>query len=154
MLQPFLNLKTRIQNRCRRDAAYLLGRRMARMSLNAPMISFTFDDFPSSALRLGGAILAQYGVRGTYYTSLGLMDQEIPAGHAFSAEDLQQLVEEGHELGCHTFAHCHAWETSPQAFEASIIQNRCALECLVLVSVMRSRSYPISGPHRQTKHVI
>jgi len=153
MLQPFRNLKTRIQSRYRRDAARLFGRRMARLSLDAPIISFTFDDFPRSALHTGGAIMAQYGVRGTYYTSLGLMDQEIPAGHAFSAEDLQQVLDKGHELGCHTFAHCDAWETIPQTFEASIVQNRRTLECLAPGAVMRTLSYPISGPRPQTKRL-
>ena len=153
MFQSFLNLKTRIRNRCRWEASHLLGRRMGRVQLDVPIISFTFDDFPSSALNVGGEILRQHGVRGTYYVSLGLMDQEIPAGRAFSAEDLMRLVADGHELGCHTFAHCHAWETEPRAFEESILQNRRALKQLMPKVVMQTLSYPISCPRPQTKRV-
>lgn len=39
----------------------------------APTVSFTFDDFPKSALSAGGAILKQHGPRGTYYAVMGLM---------------------------------------------------------------------------------
>lgn len=153
MPSSFTEFLNRVQNRFRRDAARLLSRRMARFSLDVPVISFTFDDFPSSALHVAGAILRQYGIRGTYYVSLGLMEQQIPAGRAFSADDLQRLVAEGHELGCHTFAHCHAWETCPSDFEKSIVQNRRALEELMPGMVMRTLSYPISCPRPQTKRV-
>ena len=104
---------------------------MVELRPEYPIISFTFDDFPQSALRVGGAILQRYEVRGTYYVSLSLMDHEIPAGRAFSKEDLRQAVADGHELGCHTFSHRHAWETEPAAFEESVIQNKQALKALI-----------------------
>jgi len=116
-----------------------------------PAISFTFDDFPQSALHEGGAILNRYGICGTYYTSLGLMGQEMPAGVGFSVEDLQRAVAEGHELGCHTFAHCHAWKTRPNIFEKSIIENQNALTKLMPGTVFRTLSYPIYCPHPQIK---
>jgi len=72
---------------------------------DVPNISFTFDDFPRSALLTGGAILSRYGVRGSYYASLGLMGKQAPTGTIFVAEDLQRLLAQGHELGCHTFDH-------------------------------------------------
>ena len=37
---------------------------------------------------MAGEILSRHGVRGTYYTSLGLMDEVIPAGAAFGVDDL------------------------------------------------------------------
>jgi hypothetical protein len=153
MQQNMTVLKTivRIQNRCQRSLSLFLGRRMVRLRFRFPIISFTFDDFPQSALHQGGAILSRYGVRGTYYTSLGLMGQEIPAGLGFSVEDLRQVVAEGHELGCHTFDHCHAWKTKPDVFEKSIIKNRQALAQLLPEVAFRTLSYPIDCPHPQIK---
>src|SRR5207247_9743139 len=34
------------------------------------------------------------------------------------------LVARGHELGCHTFAHCHSWDTKTKEFERSILEKR------------------------------
>ena len=63
-----------------------------------PIVSFTFDDFPRTAARAGGAILGEHAMHGTYYVSLGLMNRHLPAGRGFSAEDLRDIVDEGHEL--------------------------------------------------------
>ena len=147
------NMLNRIQNRYRCSLSNALGRRMVELRPEFPIISFTFDDFPQSALRVGGAILERYEVRGTYYVSLSLMDHEIPAGRAFSKEDLRQAVADGHELGCHTFSHCHAWETDPAAFEESIIQNKQALKALIPDVEFKSLSYPIAWPRPQTKRL-
>lgn len=142
---------TWIRNRYRRSLSALCGCRLIQLRLQFPMISFTFDDFPQSALQEGGAILKKHGLCGTYYVSLGLMNRQIPAGRAFSAEDLHQVIAEGHDLGCHTFAHCHAWETKPSVFEQSIIENKRALGELGLGAAFESLSYPIDCPRPQTK---
>lgn len=121
------------------------------MQNSRPLISFTFDDFPSSALHNGGAILMEAGAKGTYYTSLGLMGAVAPTGQMFSEGDLRQLLAEGHELGCHTFSHCHAYNTPPVEFERSITENARVLRKLAPGAEFRTLSYPISGPNRETK---
>jgi peptidoglycan/xylan/chitin deacetylase (PgdA/CDA1 family) len=115
------------------------------------MISFTFDDFPRSALTNGGAILKQYGYSGTYYACFGLMGQQNSTGEIFQREDLQELIRQGHELGCHTFDHCDSWETTPAEFEASILRNRRAAAQHVPTVTLKSFSYPISWPQPATK---
>ena len=79
------------------------------------------------------------------------MDTDIPAGRAFSKADLLQVVGEGHELGCHTYAHCHAWDTSPQVFEENIVTNRRELQKLLPTAEFKSLSYPIAWPRPDTK---
>src|SRR6188768_4580996 len=79
------------------------GRRLCHLRLERPIISFTFDDFPRSALRQAGAILRQHETTGTYYVSIGLMDKETPTGQMFTRDDLNELVEQKHELACHTY---------------------------------------------------
>ena len=137
-----------------RRAAQWFGRRPCRIQLESPVISFTFDDFPRSALSNGGAILRQYGFRGTYYASFGLMGQETSAGEIFRCEDLKELIRQRHELACHTFDHCDSWETTSDEFEASILRNRqAATQHLPGVS-FKSLSYPISWPRPTTKRRI
>lgn len=144
-------LISRLQNRYQREASHRFARRMIEVRPAQPIISFTFDDFPRSALHQGGAILKQHGQLGTFYVALGLMDTDIPAGRAFSKEDLFQVVADGHELGCHTYAHCHSWNTAPSVFEASIIENQRELQKLIPGAEFKSLSYPIAWPRPQTK---
>jgi peptidoglycan/xylan/chitin deacetylase (PgdA/CDA1 family) len=115
------------------------------------LISFTFDDFPRSALLTAGRILEEYGVTGTYYTSLGLMEKTSPTGEMFTRDDLRLVLRRGHELGCHTFGHCHAYDTEASAFEASIIENRRVLRTLAPEAEFKTLSYPISCPRPGTK---
>jgi peptidoglycan/xylan/chitin deacetylase (PgdA/CDA1 family) len=123
------------------------------MNNTEPLVSFTFDDFPRSALQRGGQILGEYGALGTFYASFGLMGTVAATGEIFNREDVDLLVAQGHELGCHTFAHCHSWETPTSVFAESLLQNRSALERAVPGAVFTTMSYPISPPRPATKQV-
>lgn len=145
-------LLSRLRGASRRRLARWFGRRMFKIQCDEPIISFTFDDFPRSALVQGGAILCEHRFAGTYYASFGLMGRVEPTGEIFSRADFPELSRQGHELGCHTFDHCDAWDTASVDFEASIMRNqRFVNEELPGVRLM-SLSYPISYPRPQTKH--
>ena len=134
-----------------RRAARWLGRRNCQMRTAVPLISFTFDDFPRSALHQAGSILRERGFAGTYYASFGLMGRIGRTGEIFSVPDLEEFARQGHELGCHTFDHCDSWETAPAEFEASILRNRKMLAELLPGACFTSLSYPLSWPRPQTK---
>lgn len=134
-----------------RTSSRILFRRPFSIESDVPVISFTFDDFPRSALWEGGDILKQFGLAGTYYASFGLMGKQAPTGDIFEPADLKALLKEGHEVGCHTFGHCHAGDTNADVFEKSIFENRLALTTLVPGATFQSLSYPISQPKAGTK---
>ncbi len=141
----------RLRSRLQRDMARWLERRICDIRAQSPIISFTFDDFPLSALISGGAILKHHGCVGTYFASFGLMGRDASTGRIFESKDLELLVAQGHEVGCHTFDHCHSWDTSPAEFEASILRNREAFTQLLPGRHLTSFSYPISCPRPQNK---
>jgi len=134
-----------------RNAAKAVFRRPITVAADPPLISFTFDDFPRSALFVGGEILNRHGFAGTYYVALGLAGQEAGSGRMFELGDLPHLVRQGHELGCHTFAHCDSWQTKPGQYESSVIENRKALKELMPDIEFRSFSYPYCAPRPATK---
>ena len=142
---------SRIPKPFQRRFARWFGRRPCRINLDQPIVSFTFDDFPRSALVTGGTILNEHGYTGTYYTSFGLMGQSAPTGEIFSRDDLPELIRQQHELGCHTFDHCDSWDTEPAEFEASILRNQQTLARELPGTEFLSLSYPISQPRPQTK---
>ena len=141
----------KVEGRLRKASVRFLFRRPLVLNADVPVISFTFDDFPRSALLEGGRILDRYDILGTYYISLGLMGKQELGETMFLLEDLKVLLEHGHELGCHTFEHCHSSKTSPEDFENSIIENRQALSKLLPEASLKTLSYPSSRPRAATK---
>lgn len=137
-----------------RRAARWLGRRPFTIRPGHPLISFTFDDFPRSALLEGGEILQRFEVTATYYAALGITGQRTPCGEMFDIDELPCLIDLGHELGCHTYDHCPAWETDPAAFDASVLRNAEALREHLPHAEFRSLSYPISYPRPETKELM
>src|SRR5882724_8520660 len=145
------SLWSRLTGYYRRRVASLVFRKPFLISLQKPLISFTFDDFPHSALMAGGAILNRFGLAGTFYASFSLVDKETPSGQIFCLDDLTTLFEQGHELGCHTFSHCDSWNTDPRTFEDSVVENRAALKEILPDAEFMSFSYPIEMPRPRTK---
>jgi peptidoglycan/xylan/chitin deacetylase (PgdA/CDA1 family) len=92
------------------------------------MVSFSFDDFPRSALTVGGEILAAHGVWGTYYVAGGLAGRVEEIGEMFSWADLDACVRAGHEVGAHSFSHMNLTGQSRAALEADLQKNRALLD--------------------------
>ena len=121
------------------------------MNNTRPIISFTFDDVPKSSCVLGRKILKAYGLKATYFISMSLMDKVYTIGAAFSRSDLENLIADGHEIGCHTYDHLDAWKTNPSSFEASIRDNRAKFSEIYPGRSLRTFSYPINAPHPSNK---
>jgi peptidoglycan/xylan/chitin deacetylase (PgdA/CDA1 family) len=132
----------------------MFSRRTLDIRGKGPIISFAFDDFPRSALYQGGAILKRYGCVGTYYASAGIMGSTEPPGEMFRREDLDILLEQGHELGCHTYDHFDSRLTKPEIFEHSILRNREAFGIMYPGVHLRTFGYPKSEPRLRVKRVV
>ena len=143
----------RAQRRLAVEVTRLFSRRQVVIRTEVPIISFTFDDFPRSAFLEAGSILRRYDALGTYYASLGLMGKQSALGPMYEAEDLKELVQVGHELGCHTFGHCHSWNTPPGVYEESILQNQQVLTEAFPGASFQTFAYPHSAPRLAVKKV-
>jgi peptidoglycan/xylan/chitin deacetylase (PgdA/CDA1 family) len=139
------HLLTRASAKVRRALADRLHRRTVQFALPAPIVSFTFDDAPKSAFLTGGKILREHGGTGTFYVSLGLLDSTTEVGPIGSIDDLVAAVEHGNELGCHTFDHVDAWETSRLVYLESVERNREALGKLLPDARFTTFAYPKNG---------
>ena len=90
----------------------------------APMVSFTFDDLPKSAVTAGAGLLEAHGARGTFYVSGGLVGVGTEDWAAGDADDVLALHRRGHEIGCHTFSHQRACDLDEASLAAEIARNR------------------------------
>lgn len=145
---------SRIIGKCRDMAAGRFHRRMVRIRTEVPIISFTFDDAPRTAFTAGGKIVEAHGARATFFISLGLLGRQSICGPIATPEDLARAVAGGHELGCHTFDHLDAWETSVAVFMESVRKNGRALAEIVPGAKFRTFAYPKRGPTLSAKRVL
>lgn len=109
-----------------------MSRHPVRFFADERFVSITFDDFPSSALEVGGPILAAENVAGTYYTAFGLAESDTPVGYVGTIADLSACVAMGHEIGCHTFEHSDCATTPTRDLDASIRRNKMTAEAVGL----------------------
>ena len=135
------------------EATRVLFRRQLAVRTPAPLVSFTFDDFPRSAFLEASSILTRYDILGTYYVSMSLAGKQSQMGPMYQTEDLKELARLGHELGCHTFGHCHSWNTPPDIYEKAILDNQQALNEVLPGTAFQTFSYPFSGPRLAVKQV-
>src|SRR5208282_1782759 len=112
----------------RRQLLGSLYSRRVPLGNGGPIVTFSFDDFPRSAYTVGGAILKNFGARGTYYTAVGLMNTTNELGEQFRRADLDALVEDGHELASHTFSHVSCRSIAPSQFVDEVDRGRKAIE--------------------------
>ena len=87
------------------------------------VFSLSFDDFPASAWTEAGPILADHGVKATYYVCGGLADGINMDRDQFQVPHLQALHAAGHEVGCHTFGHTSALRMNAEALRLSLDAN-------------------------------
>lgn len=119
-----------------------MARRNAVIKTERPLITFSFDDFPRTALRAGGAILEDMGIRGTYYAAVGLMDSVSEVGPIFVEEDLRALTDKGHELASHTYSHVPARTTAFSRYRDDTIRGHATLVENLGLPATRNFSYP------------
>ena len=143
---PRPGLRRRLWNKWRRITIERYGRREFTLPGGQAFVSFTFDDFPRTALVEGGRILAEHGARGTYFVSCQLLDGLSESGRIASRDDLEVLLRDGHELGCHTFEHLDGCRSTVAAFERSIAANRNALRESLPDADLAVFAYPLDGP--------
>jgi peptidoglycan/xylan/chitin deacetylase (PgdA/CDA1 family) len=126
----------------RRQALCSLYRRTIRLRERGPLVSFAFDDFPRTAFTVGGRILENFGVRGTYYAAAGLMNTSNDLGEQFRADDLRALVSAGHELAGHTFSHIASSSLSVEEFQQDVRKGQKALQAVTGLVPSANFAYP------------
>jgi len=128
--------------------------RKVPLRLPQAVVSFTFDDFPRSALTTAGAILQRHQARGTYYTALGLMGISNHEGEHFQMQDLHDLLRDGHELGSHTYSHISALKTPVEHFRADAVRGETELAELRGYATPGNFAYPFGDVSFASKPAI
>lgn len=97
--------------------------KLRRLNMDAPLASFTFDDFPKSAWTVGGPILDRFDAKATYYAVGGFCGRTVEGVEQYDEADLLAVHAAGHEIGCHTFSHQHGPSVSSADLRRDVERN-------------------------------
>lgn len=126
----------------KRQAARRLARAPLSMALKRPLVSFSFDDFPKSAAKIGAETLERHGWRGTYFAGGGFAGGENHLGRLFDIGDLKRLHADGHEIACHTFSHIDVAQTPLEDVQAETAKNRAFLDACGFEAPFETFAFP------------
>jgi len=118
------------------------------------IFSLSFDDFPVSSWTEGGRVMADHGVRGTYYVAGGLCGGQNLDLPQFEVSHMEAAVEAGHELGCHTFEHVSVLKLSAAALNDSLDRNAQWVAERIPGYQMQTFAYPFGDWSVEAKRVI
>lgn len=131
-----------VAGKVKRFKARALARRPARLQLDRPLVSFSFDDFPRSAAREAAPRLEAKGWRGTFYAAAGMAGGANHLGRLYDLGDLHRLARTGHEIGCHTYAHPDASRIGADALSAEVERNARCLRLAGFDGALSSFAFP------------
>ncbi|MFK8069124.1 MAG: polysaccharide deacetylase family protein [Gammaproteobacteria bacterium] len=124
------------------------------LKADKPVVSFTFDDVPRSAINNGANVLKKYNVSGTFYLSGALSGKEFLGLEQFYPEDIETLLDTGQEIGCHTYDHCNCNEVATECFRRALDNNNFFFERYLADRDVTSFSYPYGSTSIETKKLI
>lgn len=127
---------------------------MQSVSLEAPLISFCFDDAPASAFEIGRELIEAHGARATYYVCggfEGVEERELPH---FSEDQLKSVYAAGHEIGCHTFDHLAMDGAATNDINMSLNKNEVYLKDRLGEFETYSFAYPFGAMSLKANHLV
>ncbi|WP_367319901.1 polysaccharide deacetylase family protein [Streptomyces sp. HUAS ZL42] len=111
----------------------------------ATVVSLTFDDGPADHYSAARPILADHGMKATFYVNSGRLG--LP-GYLTTAQ-VQQLAADGHEIGGHTVTHPHLPALGADDQKREICDDRVAL--LNLGVPVKNFAYPFGDSSAATE---
>lgn len=151
LVQRIDNLAGRVTNR-------LLARfpgPLIDVATDRPVVSFTFDDVPDTALSEGAKILEAHDGRGTFYIAAGMLGQTEPQRRLIDREGCAELLARGHEIGCHTHSHLNLRQVSRARLRADLDHNAHSLATVAPGFAPRNFAFPYNaGSFRQRGELI
>lgn len=121
--------------------------------LQSPIVSFSYDDFPKSAIEIGATELEKHGFQGSFYPAASFCGAHEDGQDYYTRADIQRLRTHGHEIGCHTFDHANLLRLNNQEIEDQFIRNQAFFEETTKPDSFVSMAYPFGNVSPRVKKV-
>jgi peptidoglycan/xylan/chitin deacetylase (PgdA/CDA1 family) len=95
--------------RLTRRASHRLARHLplspSLMRSSEPLVTFSFDDVPTSAHSVAAPMIEAHGARATFYIATGLLGERSDHWTVVGREEIADLHRRGHEIALHSHLH-------------------------------------------------
>ncbi len=126
-----------------------INRRLTQWRAAAPVVSrpeklivsFTFDDFPKSALN-GADIIETFGGKAGFYACTQFLGRTSPMGEMYDTQTLRELTDREHEIGAHSHSHLDCAKVTPEAASQDMEDCVRRLQDLGVNGPISSMAYP------------
>lgn len=125
-----------------------------RVTPDRPLLSLTFDDFPRSAWLESKPLLRAYNARATFYASESFRSQTDGNVAFFTGDDLIEVAEHGHEIGCHTYDHGSCILRGVAQVRESVERNAAALRAILGNFQPKTFAYPYGHASLLSRHML
>ena len=123
---------------------------IASSELEKGIISIAFDDGWQSIADKAEPLLKKYQIRTTQYIIADVAAHNVPGYMSYAT--IQQLHQEGHEIGSHTMRHCDQTLTDTAHITDNATESKRVLEDKKLGPIM-SFAYPLGQYNAKTQGV-
>jgi peptidoglycan/xylan/chitin deacetylase (PgdA/CDA1 family) len=155
MIDPVYSADKSLGAKIRRKMTRLFDRKMVYFPKTlGPRISISFDDVPASTTLETANMLDELGIKATYYISAGLMDKQGAHLGGYATKDqIIQMAQSGHEIGCHTFSHLDCAQETQEKIIADLRKNAQFFKDCGL-SPPKNFAYPYGEVSRTAKKIM
>jgi len=133
-----------------------LANHRVNINLDKAIISFSFDDVPRSALTKGVPLLDEYGLKATFYVSIGLskMQSNTKETGYLNADDIVSLHNKGHHIACHTYSHYMLDKGNTNELVIDAERNVAKLHTILGSVPIKHFSYPFGQVNFREKKLL
>ena len=149
-----MSFLTKISGKIDRKLAQVVSVKTMACKFPKPVVSFTFDDCPRSAVTVGADILEKYGGRGTYYICGGLTNGFENALECQTEDDIRRIIDGGHELASHLFHHRRCEELTEEDLREEIRLSKAYLARWETELDRPHFSYPFGSINLKSKKIV
>lgn len=119
-----------------------------------PLVSFCFDDAPTSAVTNGARMLEDHGARGTFYLATGLLGGATADFTMLDEDGVRNLHRNGHEIALHGHAHLAAHIHTRESFERDLMENRTRVAAICPGLTLDHFAYPYGAMSLTVKRAL
>lgn len=140
-------------DRIRFRLARVWNQNLRQSVLEQPVISFSYDDFPKSAVDIGAAELEKHGFQGSFYPAASFCGAHEDGQDYYTREDIGRLRAKGHEIGCHTHDHANLLRLNNREIDDQFVRNQKFFDPLLENDRFVSLAYPFGNVSPRVKKV-
>ncbi len=142
-----------VRDRVNFRLARVRNKNLRESVLQSPIVSFSYDDFPKSAIDIGATELEKHDFKGSFYPAASFCGAHEDGQDYYTQADIHRLRTHGHEIGCHTYDHANLLRLNNREIEDQFTRNQAFFDPMLDKDRFVSLAYPFGNVSPRVKKV-